>query len=237
MKLNSQVLAISSLLFISLVQVAQTPVACAEDELPEAGAQKIQRIDTTGHVLPGELRHFNLQTSPIGLMASRFNASMDIGMGKSFALGIKGTQIPDGAQSDLFNTTRGYEVGGRATWYATSDRFTDGLIIRSGVYYKNTQTRHDLEDALGNALVKAFTLGLASSDGTTVDVTNGPALELMGGYQMVLASGINMDWNLGLTGYEQYSKVVNLKNGTDAVYESRTWKVHPVLEMNVGIAF
>lgn len=223
------------LLLVSLV-VSGLGVAYAEDELPEAGAQKVQRVDTTGHPLPGELRHFNFQTSPIGLMARRFNASMDIGVGHSFALGIKGTNVPQATSSDLFNTTSGYEVGGRATWYATSDRFTDGLIFRGGIYYKNTQTRHDFEDAIGDALVKAFTLGLASSDGVTVDVVNGPAFELMGGYQMVLANGINFDWNFGLTSYEQYSKVVNLKSGSDLVYDSRTWQVRPVIEVNVGIA-
>jgi hypothetical protein len=223
------------LLLVSLV-VSGLGVAYAEDELPEVGAQKVQRVDTTGHPLPGELRHFNFQTSPIGLMARRFNASMDIGVGKSFALGIKGTNVPQATSSDLFNTTSGYEVGGRATWYATSDRFTDGLIFRGGIYYKNTQTRHDFEDAIGDALVKAFTLGLASSDGVTVDVVNGPAFELMGGYQMVLANGINFDWNIGLTSYEQYSKVVNLKSGSDLVYDSRTWQVRPVIEVNVGIA-
>lgn len=223
------------LLLVSLV-VLGLSVAYAEDELPEAGAQKVQRVDTTGRPLPGELRHFNFQTSPIGLMARRFNASMDIGVGHRFALGIKGTNVPQATSSDLFNTTSGYEVGGRATWYATSDRFTDGLIFRGGVYYKNTQTRHDFEDAVGDALVKAFTLGLASSDGVTVDVVNGPAFELMGGYQMVLANGINFDWNIGLTSYEQYSKVVNLKSGSDLVYDSRTWQVRPVIEVNVGIA-
>lgn len=225
---------LSALLVIALL----TASAClAEDELPEAGAQRIGRADIMGRPLPGELHQFNIQTSPVALAFGRYNASIEAGVGKSFSLGLKGTSFPRATLSNAFDTTTGYEVGGRATWYATSDRFTNGLIFRAGGYYKNTETRHDLEDALGNALVKTFTFGLAQGYGTTVDVTQGPAFELMGGYQMVLATGFNLDWNVGLTTFQQYSKVVNLTNGSSETYEAKAWHVHPVLEFNVGYAF
>ncbi len=211
-------------------------VAAYAEESPESGADRVSRVDTTGRPL-GELHRFNFQTSPVALMAHRWNASAEAGVGQHFSLGLKGTYFSQPVISAWLNTTTGYELGGRATWYATSERFTDGLIFRGGVYYKNTQTRHDLEDALGDVFVRMFTLGLASNDGVTVDVVDGPAFELMGGYQLVLASGINFDWNVGLTTYQQYSKVVNLTNGSEKVYEPKAWIVHAVFEFNVGYSF
>jgi hypothetical protein len=229
---------LSGLLVTGILGAFLTASVCfAEDELPEAGAQRISRTDTTGRPLPGEPRRFNIQTSPVALVFGRYNASLEAGIGRSFSFGFKGTNYPRATLSDGFDTTTGYEVGGRATWYATSDRFTDGLIFRAGGYYKNTETRHDFADAMGDLLVRTFTFGLASSSGVTVDVTKGPAFEFMGGYQMVLASGINFDWNAGLTTYQQYSKVVNLTNGSSEVYESKSWHVRPVFEFNVGYAF
>lgn len=225
-------------LFWGLLGGPLTASVCfAEDVLPEAGAQQIARVDTTGRPLPSEPRRFNIQTSPVALAFGRYNGSLEAGFGKSFSFGLKGTSYPRATLSDGINTTTGYELGGRATWYATSDRFTDGLIFRAGGYYKNTETRHDLADAFGDLLVRTFTLGLASNSGVTVDVTQGPAFEFMGGYQMVLASGINFDWNVGLTTYQQYSKVVNLTDGTSEVYDAKSWHVRPVLEFNVGYAF
>jgi hypothetical protein len=197
------------------------------------------------HPIPDEpvYRHerepfrFNIQTSPVALMVRRFNASGEVGVTRSLTLGLKGTTFPQSTLSGVFNTTTGYEVGARSTWYAGGDRFKDGVIFRGGVYYKNTQTNHDLEDALSNALVKAFTFGLSNDQEKTVDIVNGPAFELLGGYQVVSPGGINFDCNLGLTTYQQYTKVVNLTNGSELIYESKNWRLSPLLEFNVGYAF
>ena len=91
-------------------------------------------------------------------------------------------------------------------------------------------------EKFSNAIVQTVTLGTGDAY-KTEDVVDGPEFEVMGGYQWVLKSGINVDCNFGLSMYQQFSRVIDLTTGSTDTYSSRTWKVMPVIEANVGYAF
>lgn len=223
-------------LIAALILIGCPLVAFAEETPDTSPPTQVQFESQSAPESDSTPRRFNLQTSPVALIARRYNASVEVGVSRSLTLGLKGTTFPQSALSGLLNTSTGYEAGLRSTWYATSDRLEDGLIFRGSAYYKNTKTYHGLDDFLGNVIVQTFTLGTAHLYETR-DVVIGPEFEFMGGYQMVLKNGINFDWNIGLATYQEYTEIIDVTTGNREEISAKKWKVAPVIEFNIGYAF
>ena len=182
------------------------------------------RDDRERDRLLGSNLTWHLQTSPVGLVESRYNAQISRFFGSSFAVGLKVTIIHDATQS-VFGSDDGVEAGAQAAFYYPLGKAK--IVVKPGLYFANFKRGNYLDDATN------YTLQSGTIDR---DEVHGPMIEGLGGLLFWINSKTSLEFVGGLQSYKMVFYTYSTSNGSRVERLPAKLQVDPVVEFNIGIA-
>lgn len=191
-----------------------------------AGVSNLSLAETTHAARAEPTPHpyaWQISTSPMGLLADRYNLQFGHFLSPDFLLSVKGTIFKQAPQS-IFGKDDGHEIGLRGAFFQPGTNV--GITGQFGAFYSNFRRG----DFWSDVFTTIFTSSSASRD-----EIKGPMIEGLVG--MFLRS--NQIYFELLGGMEFYSATKYLYNtSTGARTElSSGWDTYLVIEANVGLAF
>ena len=182
------------------------------------------RDDRERDRLLGSNLTWHLQTSPVGLVESRYNAQISRFFGSSFAIGLKATIIHDAPQS-VFGSDDGVEAGAQAAFYYPLGKAK--IVLKPGLYYANFKRGNYLDDAA------SYTLQSGTIDR---DEVHGPMVEGLGGLLFWINSKASLEFLGGFQSYKMVFYTYSTSDGSRVEKLPAKLQVNPVVEFNIGIA-
>ena len=167
---------------------------------------------------------WHLQTSPVGLVESRYNGQISRFFGPSFAFGLKATIIRNAPQS-VFGSDDGIEAGAEAAFYIPLGRAK--IVLKPGLFYANYKRGNSLGDAV------SYTLQSGTIDR---DEVHSPMLEGLGGLLFWFNSKASLEFLGGLQSYQMVFYTYSTSDGSRVERLPAKLQVDPVVEFNIGIA-
>ncbi len=202
--------------------VVEEVEAARSTQAPAADPDVVEPPSSSSRIL-------NLQASPIGLWAKRYNGSVELGITEAFSIGPKVTLMRNSFNGGyLLSEETGSEIGVRGTYAFSGRRFSSGVFLRGGLLSASFQ-RGDMRTIFESFLDP-------DNERTMVEI-KGPKTEALIGYQYFTGTGFNCDIAAGLDLYFSKEKRIRARDG--AVVESSLSSVQRRLsvEGNFGFAF